>query len=163
MAPIAAAAAAAFGAVQIATIVKQHEAQEAGYYEGGFTSGTRYRRRAGVVHEGEFVANHHAVQNPAVLPVLRLLDHAQRHNTVASLTAADVSRAIAAAPTAAAPAQAPGSPTVQVVPTEAPATLAALRALTAVLEDGISATVAIDGHDGVAHQLRKYNSLNQRK
>lgn len=163
MAPIAAAAAAAFGAVQIATIVKQHEAQEAGYYEGGFTGGTRYRRRAGVVHEGEFVANHHAVQNPVVLPVLRLLDHAQRHNTVASLTAADVSRAIAAAPTAAAPAQAPGAPTVQVVPTEAPATLAALRALTAVLEDGISATVAIDGHDGVAHQLRKYNSLNQRK
>ena len=52
---------------------------------------------------------------------------------------------------------------MQVVPTEAPATLAALRALTAVLEDGISATVAIDGHDGVAHQLRKYNSLNQRK
>ena len=163
MAPIAAAAAAAFGAVQIATIVKQHEAQEAGYYEGGFTGGTRYRRRAGVVHEGEFVANHHAVQNPAVLPVLRLLDHAQRNNTIATLTAADVSRAIAAAPTAAAPAQAPGAPTVQVVPTEAPATLAALRALTAVLEDGISATVAIDGHDGVAHQLRKYNSLNQRK
>lgn len=163
MAPIAAAAAAAFGAVQIATIVKQHEAQEAGYYEGGFTGGTRYRRRAGVVHEGEFVANHHAVQNPAVLPVLHLLDHAQRHNTVASLTAADVSRAIAAAPTAAAPAQAPGAPTVQVVPTEAPATLAALRTLTAVLEGGISATVAIDGHDGVAHQLRKYNSLNQRK
>lgn len=163
MAPIAAAAAAAFGAVQIATIVKQHEAQEAGYYEGGFTGGTRYRRRAGVVHEGEFVANHHAVQNPAVLPVLHLLDHAQRHNTVASLTAADVSRSIAAAPTAAAPAQAPGAPTVQVVPTEAPATLAALRALTAVLEGGISATVAIDGHDGVAHQLRKYNSLNQRK
>lgn len=163
MAPIAAAAAAAFGAVQIATIVKQHEAQEAGYYEGGFTGGTRYRRRAGIVHEGEFVANHHAVQNPAVLPVLRLLDHAQRNNTIATLTAADVSRAIAAAPTAAAPAQAPGAPTVQVVPTEAPATLAALRALTAVLEDGISATVAIDGHDGVAHQLRKYNSLNQRK
>lgn len=166
MAPIAAAAAAAFGAVQITTIVKQHEAQEVGYYEGGFTGGSRYHRRAGIVHEGEFVANHHAVQNPNVLPVLRLLDHAQRHNTIATLTTADVSRAIAqpGLPDTPAAATAPlPAPNVQVVPTEAPATLAALRTLTAVLEAGISATVAIDGRDGLAHQLKKYNALTQRK
>lgn len=74
LAPIAAAMAIAAGALQIATIKKQQQAQEAGYYEGGFTGGHRYRKEAGVVHEGEFVANHQAVQNPAILPFLNFLD-----------------------------------------------------------------------------------------
>ena len=94
MAPIAAAMAIAAGMIQIATIKKQQQAQEAGYYEGGFTGGKRYRREAGVVHEGEFVANHQAVNNPNVLPFLNFLDQAQRNNTVGSLTAQDVSRSM---------------------------------------------------------------------
>ena len=94
--PIAAAAAIAAGAIQIATIKKQHQAEEAGYYEGGFTGGRRYKKEAGVVHEGEFVANHQAVQNPAILPFLNFLDQAQRNNTVGSLTAQDVSRSMGA-------------------------------------------------------------------
>lgn len=94
LAPIAAAAALAYGAMQVATIKKQHQAEEAGYYEGGFTGGSSYRREAGVVHEGEFVANHNAVNNPQLLPALRLIDVAQRNNTVGRLTAADVSRAM---------------------------------------------------------------------
>jgi hypothetical protein len=96
LAPISARLALAAGALQIATIMKQHQAEEAGYYEGGFTGGHRYRREAGVVHEGEFVANHQAVQNPAVLPFLNFLDQAQRNNTVGSLTAQDVSRSMGA-------------------------------------------------------------------
>lgn len=96
LAPIAAAMAVAAGAIQIATIQKQHQAEEAGYYEGGFTGGRRYRREAGVVHEGEFVANHQAVNNPNVLPFLNFLDQAQRNNTVGSLTAEDVSHSMGA-------------------------------------------------------------------
>lgn len=89
--PIAAGMAVAAGAIQIATIQKQHEAQQAsGYYEGGFTGGKNYRREAGVVHEGEFVANHQAVNNPNIAPVLSLIDQAQRNNKVASLRAEDV-------------------------------------------------------------------------
>lgn len=65
LAPIAAGLALAAGAIQIATIKKQQQAQEAGYYEGGFTGGRSYRRRAGVVHEGEFVANHARREQPA--------------------------------------------------------------------------------------------------
>lgn len=94
VAPIAAGIALAAGAIQIATIKKQQQAQEAGYYEGGFTGGSSYRREAGVVHEGEFVANHQTVNNPQLLPALRLIDLAQRNNTVGSLTAADVSRSM---------------------------------------------------------------------
>ena len=102
MAPIAAAAAIAAGMLQIATIKKQQQAQQAGYYEGGFTGGRRYRREAGVVHEGEFVANHHAVQNPAILPFLNFIDQAQRNNTVGSLTPTDVSRSVGGGSAAAA-------------------------------------------------------------
>jgi len=94
LAPIAAAMAVAAGMLQVAAIKKQAEAQQAGYYEGGFTGGKRYRKEAGVVHEGEFVANHQAVNNPNILPFLSFLDQAQRNNTVGSLTAQDVSRFI---------------------------------------------------------------------
>ena len=96
LAPIAAAMATAAGMIQVAAIQKQAQAQEAGYYEGGFTGGRRYRRKAGVVHEGEFVANHQAVNNPNVMPFLNFLDQAQRNNTVGSLTAEDVSRSMGA-------------------------------------------------------------------
>jgi len=96
LAPIAAAAAVAAGMLQIATIKKQHQTEEMGYYGGGFTGGKRYQKEAGVVHEGEFVANHQAVNNPNVLPFLNFLDQAQRNNTVGSLTAEDVSRSMGA-------------------------------------------------------------------
>lgn len=90
--PIAAAAAVAAGMIQIAAIKKQAQAQEAGYYGGGFTGGKRYKKEAGVVHEGEWVANHKTVNNPNVRPVLDFLDMAQRNNRVGSLTADDISR-----------------------------------------------------------------------
>lgn len=92
IAAVFAAMATAAGMLQIAALKKQHQAQEAGYYEGGFTGGRQYRKEAGVVHEGEFVANHQAVNNPNVLPFLNFLDQAQKNNTVGSLTAQDVSQ-----------------------------------------------------------------------
>lgn len=94
IAPIAAGLATAAGMLQIATIKKQHQAEAAGYYEGGFTGPGYYKKETGVVHAGEFVANHNAVNNPQLLPALQLIDAAQRNNTVASLTAQDVSRAM---------------------------------------------------------------------
>lgn len=98
--PLAAAAALAAAAIQIAAIKKQHEAQAAGYYEGGFTGGHQYRKEAGVVHEGEFVANHKAVQNPDIMPILNLIDQAQRNNTVGALSMHDVARVMGTAASA---------------------------------------------------------------
>lgn len=163
LAPIAAGIAAAAGAIQIATIKKQQQAQEAGYYEGGFTGGSRYRREAGVVHEGEFVANHKAVNNPQVLPALRLIDEAQRNNTVSSLTAADISRSLgqANATVVSAP-----SVTVNTDNSDLSAALGEARdvigRLSAILADGIHADVYIDGDRGVAKNLDRYNQLNSR-
>ena len=162
LAPIAAAAAVAAGMLQVAAIKKQQQAQEAGYYEGGFTGGRRYRREAGVVHEGEFVANHKAVQNPNILPFLNFIDQAQRNNTVGSLTMQDVSRSM-------------GTGGAQVVTPvvnvkteneQLNGTLAQVNETIGILyqqiANGINATVAIDGPQGLHKQYSRFLKLNNR-
>lgn len=163
LAPIAAATAVAAGMLQIATIKKQQQAQAAGYYEGGFTGGSRYRREAGVVHEGEFVANHNAVNNPSILPALRLIDEAQRNNTVSSLTAADISRSVGQGG-----ATVVSAPSV-VVNTDNSDIKAALDdtrntigALSAQIAEGIEAKVYIDGPHGVAKNLDNFKKMQAR-
>ena len=160
LAPIAAAAAVAAGAVQIATIRKQAEAQRVGYYRGGFTGGDNYRKEAGVVHEGEFVANHQAVRNPSVLRVLRVIDHAQRNNTVARLNL-DGAGGVAAAPVAVSSGD--GRSVDRSGVASAEALTDTLSRLADTLERGIRSTVSIDGDDGVAHQLQRYNNLRANK
>ena len=158
LAPIAAGAALAAGAVQIAAIRKQAEVQREGYYDGGFTGGTNFRREAGVVHEGEFVANHRAVQNPSVLRVLRVIDYAQRTNTVASLNLDAGVGGGAVGATAGGGGGAGGKDGVT-----AAALTSTLERLTDMLERGIRSTVTIDGDDGVAYQLERYNVLRGSK
>ena len=169
----AAAAATAAGMIQIAVIKKQQEAQAAGYYEGGFTGGKNYRRMAGIVHQGEFVASHGAVENPALLPILRLIDSAQRAGTVASLTAEDVSRTIAAPVITAGAARSTarstaataenGSTAPAVVVSENPETATTLRRLTDAIESGIHASVSIDGQDGFDRQWTRYQQMKSRR
>lgn len=62
-----------------------------GFEEGGYTGSGRHDEPKGIVHAGEFVANRYAIQNPAIRPVLDLIDQAQRNNTIGNLTAKDVS------------------------------------------------------------------------
>jgi len=61
------------------------------FYTGGFTSPGEWDRPQGIVHSNEFVANRFAVSNPEILPVLKLIDTAQKNNTVGKLTSQDVS------------------------------------------------------------------------
>lgn len=160
----AAAAAVASGMIQVAAIKKQHEAEQAGYYEGGYTGGKNYRKQAGVVHEGEFVANHQAVGNRQLAPVFNLLDQAQRSNRVAALTTADVSRAIGAPyavgqSTTAAPTSTAAPAQTNVTVTESRRTADTLERLERQMAEGITAKVYIDGADGLANQLKRYNRL----
>lgn len=160
----AAAAAVASGMIQVASIKKQHEAEAAGYYEGGYTGGKNYRKQAGVVHEGEFVANHQAVGNRQLAPVFNLLDQAQRSNRVAALTTADVSRAIGAPyavgqSTTAAPTSTAAPAQTNVTVTESRRTADTLERLERQMAEGITAKVYIDGADGLANQLKRYNRL----
>lgn len=162
--PIAAAMAVAAGGIQIAAIKKQHAAESSGYYEGGFTGGSDYRKKAGIVHQGEFVASHLAVQNPNVLPLLKLIDHAQRNNTIASLSATDVSRAIAAPQaTAGHTAVTASSPTLQILDATSERTVEAIERLNDNLEAGIRASVSITGEDGLERQWNRYDKMKKRK
>lgn len=86
-------------AIQIAALKKQHEAQAAGYYSGGYTYRTlRDTDPAGIVHGNEFVVNARAVRNPAIRPMLDFIDTAQRNNYISSITSSDVARAAGAVP-----------------------------------------------------------------
>lgn len=164
MAPIAAGLATAAGMMQIATIKKQHQAEAAGYYEGGYTGGNRYRKEAGVVHEGEFVANHRAVNNSSIRPAFDLIDRAQRANTVGSLTADDISRALGAGASAAVVA-----PIVNVSNDNAEVRLSldgvnsAVSRLNENIERGIKADVSIAGRDGIDRKLNEYHRMLNNK
>ena len=163
LAPIAAGMATAAGMIQLAAIKKQHQAEAAGYYEGGYTGGNRYRKEAGVVHEGEFVANHNAVNNSSIRPALDLIDRAQRSNTVGSLTADDITRSLGQ-----------GSSTV-VAPivnvsndnTEVRQSLdgvnSAVTRLNENIERGIKADVSIAGRDGIDRKLNEYHRMLNNK
>ena len=164
MAPIAAGIATAAGMMQIATIKKQHQAEAAGYYEGGYTGGNRYRKEAGVVHEGEFVANHRAVNNSSIRPAFDLIDRAQRANTVGSLTADDISRALGAGASAAVVA-----PIVNVsndnaeVRQSLDGVNSAVSRLNKTIENGIKADVSIAGRDGIDRRLKEYHRMLDNK
>ena len=75
--------AAAQGAIQLATAKAQAD-QAAGLYEGGYSEGYTAKgdphKQAGVipVHQNEFVANHHAVANPEIRPLLDVIDRHQK-------------------------------------------------------------------------------------
>lgn len=165
--PVAAAMALAAGGFQIATIKKQHEAQAAGYYSGGFTTrDPDNRKEVGAVHANEFVANHEAVANPALSSVFRLIDHAQRNNTVGSLTAADVSRAIGGFPgvgagggTAPAPSSDALAGSVALMADLTAATRASIDRLSGTLEDGIESYMVMDGERGFHKRYERYKKL----
>lgn len=164
LAPIAAGMATAAGMIQLAAIKKQHQAEAAGYYEGGYTGGNRYRKEAGVVHEGEFVANHNAVNNSSIRPAFDLIDRAQRANTVGSLTADDISRALGAGASAAVVA-----PIVNVsndnaeVRQSLDGVNSAVSRLNENIERGIKADVSIAGRDGIDRKLKEYHRMLNNK
>lgn len=163
MAPIAAGMATAAGMLQIATIKKQHQAEAAGYYEGGFTGGNRYRKEAGVVHEGEFVANHNAVNNSSIRPALDLIDRAQRSNTVGSLTAADITRSLGqGSSTMVAPVVNVNNDNTE-VRQSLDGVNAAVSRLTQTLDDGIEVEVPISGRRGLHRRLQDYQRILNNK
>lgn len=164
LAPIAAGMATAAGLLQIATIRKQHQAEAAGYYSGGYTGGRRYRREAGVVHEGEFVANHQAVNNSSIRPAFDLIDRAQRSNTVGSLTADDISRALGSGGGGAVV-----TPIVNVsndnseVRESLDGVNNAITILNQTLDDGLEIVMPIAGRSGLHRKLKDYERLLDNK
>lgn len=163
LAPIAAGMATAAGMIQLAAIKKQHQAEAAGYYEGGYTGGNRYRKEAGVVHEGEFVANHNAVNNSSIRPALDLIDRAQRTNTVGSLTADDITRSLGqGGSTVVAPVVNVNNDNTE-VRQSLDGVNAAVSRLTQTLDDGIEVEVPISGRRGLHRRLQDYKRILNNK
>ena len=164
------------GMIQVATIKKQYEAQKAtGFYTGGYTGGSDYKKPAGIVHQGEYVLPHEAVNNPAVSPFLDIIETARRSNRLASLTPEDVSRAVtapqaaaamagrtaaAALSTAAAAARTANNTAAPVVTIKGgDQTAAAVRRLNRKLDEGIESYVVLSGPQGLDSQWRRYQRL----
>ena len=171
--PIAAAAALAAGAIQVAAIKKQQQAQAAGYASGGFTPSGRWDEPQGIVHSDEFVANRFATGNAEIRPALNLIDRAQRNNTVGSLTADDVTASLysrtspdvvkavnAQTPAAGAtPQAADNAAALEANAAAIAANADVLRRLSDQLDEGITAIASIDGRNGIDRQQKKYNQL----
>lgn len=84
---------AAKAAIQIAAIKAAFAVAKGfvgNFYTGGYTGGGDWDEPKGIVHSDEFVANRFAVANPAVRPVLDLIDHAQRTGSIDNLSSDDL-------------------------------------------------------------------------
>ena len=85
---------------EIALITAAFEAAKgalSNFWTGGFTPSGKWNEPKGIVHSDEFVANRYAVANPAVRPVLDLIDRAQHSGNIANLTSSDIA-AVASPP-----------------------------------------------------------------
>ena len=80
-------------ALEIAAITAAFETAKAAimsFDTGGFTGAGAWNEPKGIVHANEFVANRYATNNPNILPVLNLIDQAQRVGSVANLSSQDI-------------------------------------------------------------------------
>lgn len=84
---------AAKAAIQIAAIKAAFAVAKGvvgNFYTGGYTGDGNWDEPKGLVHSNEFVANRFAVANPAVRPVLDLIDNAQRTGSINNLSSDDL-------------------------------------------------------------------------
>ena len=137
------------------------------FYTGGYTPSGDWDKPQGIVHSNEFVANRYAVANPAVRPVLDLIDSAQRSGTIANLTGGD----IAAVAGASAHPVAAASPVMQVQAQSDDRELKqTVRGLSQVLsrlverlDEPIEAVGVISGRHGWKQKLDEYDRLLNNK
>ena len=166
--PIAAGAAIAFGASQIAVAREQQQAAKAGYASGGFTPAGGKYEPAGIVHKGEFVGAQESVNNPVVRSVYNIVDTAQKNNTIGRLNAEHIAQAIGinrgyalggytgTAPTTTNNITLPSNKNME----DMLARNAALQEkLLLQLEGGIVAHASISGKTGVKKALTDYDKL----
>lgn len=84
-------------AVETALITAAFEMAKAAvgsFDTGGFTPTGPWDKPQGIVHSNEFVANRFATSNPNVLPVLNLINEAQRSGSVSRLSSEDIAAVV---------------------------------------------------------------------
>lgn len=131
------------------------------FYTGGFTGPGEWDRPQGIVHSNEFVANRFAVANPAIRPVLNLIDHAQRTNTVGSLTASDVSAVVA--PSAVVPVSESGTGVDLELHRLVVECAETMKKVKSRLQEPLVAETYVTGKHGINQAQKEYNRLNNNK
>lgn len=131
------------------------------FYTGGFTGSGEWDRPQGIVHSNEFVANRFAVANPAIRPVLNLIDHAQRTNTVGSLTASDVSAVVA--PSAVVPVSEGGTEVDLELYRLVVECTETMKKVKSRLQEPLVAETYVTGKHGINQAQKDYNRLNNNK
>ena len=160
----------ATAAAQIAAITAAFETAKAAignFYTGGYTPSGDWDKPQGIVHSNEFVANRFAVANPAVRPVLDLIDAAQRSGTIANLTGGDIAAVAGSRPMTAAQAPVVVTPASQPNDRELMQTVRDLRRvisrLVVRLDEPIEAYGVISGRRGWKQKLDEYDKLLNNK
>lgn len=137
------------------------------FYTGGYTPSGDWDKPQGIVHSNEFVANRFAVANPAVRPVLDLIDAAQRSGTIANLTGGDIAAVAGSRPMTAAQAPVVVTSASQPNDRELMQTVRDLRQvisrLVVRLDEPIEAVGVISGRHGWKQKLDEYDQLLNNK
>ena len=159
-------------AAEIALITAAFETAKAAvgnFYTGGYTPSGRWDEPKGVVHSNEFVANRFAVANPAVRPVLDLIDQAQRRGTISHLTADDIA-AVAPGRTAERRPSSIPHPAPTATPATDPEAKAVIRQLQATvsrlnnrLDEPFLTLNVISGRGGLYKKLEEFKQLLNNK
>lgn len=137
------------------------------FYTGGYTPSGDWDKPQGIVHSNEFVANRFAVANPAVRPVLDLIDAAQRSGTIANLTGGDIAAVAGSRPMAATQTPVVVTSASQPDDRELMLTVRDLRQvisrLVVRLDEPIEAYGVISGRRGWKQKLDEYDKLLNNK
>lgn len=137
------------------------------FYTGGYTPSGDWDKPQGIVHSNEFVANRYAVANPAVRPVLDLIDSAQRSGSIANLTGGDIAAVAGSRSMGSASSPMVVNSTSQPQDKDMMLTVRGLNhvlsRLVARLEEPIEAYGVISGRHGWRQRLDEYDKLLNNK
>lgn len=135
------------------------------FYTGGYTGQGEWDEPQGIVHSNEFVANRFAVANPAVRPVLDLINNAQLNGSISNIRPEDIAAVVPASSQSAAiiAAGSNNSRDDRQLITALSDMRKVVDRLNKRLNDPIEAYSVISGRGGTAERLRQYEQLLKNK
>lgn len=159
---------AAKAAVQVAAIKAAFAVVKglvSNFYSGGYTGQGEWDEPQGIVHSNEFVVNRFAVANPAVRPVLDLINNAQLNGSISNIRPEDIAAVVPASSQSAAVIASSSNNSRD--DRQLIAALSDMRKvvdrLNKRLNDPIEAYSVISGRGGTAERLRQYEQLLKNK
>lgn len=153
------------GATGIAQLLLANEQRQQvkNLWTGGYTPSGPWDEPKGIVHSEEFVGNRFAVRNKAVNKVFKMIDVAQKNNTIAKINETDIIRALGGLPVTS-PVMEPVHPDAPSDPdpyiTEALFLLSTtIKDLKKQMQEGTLARTYVTGDGGTKSARDKYDKM----